>query len=102
MIIYNVTVNIDLSVHDLWLTYMKESHIPDVMKTGCFVDYKISRILSKQEDESGETYAIQYRCKSMSEYNEYTEKHAPTLQKEHSAKFQGKFVAFRTLLEEVI
>ncbi|MGQ3086877.1 DUF4286 family protein, partial [Flavobacterium sp.] len=30
MIIYNVTINIDDSVHDKWLTWMMEKHIPEV------------------------------------------------------------------------
>lgn len=32
MIIYNVTVNIEHNVHDEWLKFMKDEHIPDVMK----------------------------------------------------------------------
>ncbi len=42
MIIYNVTVKIDLDVHDLWLKWMKEEHIPRVMETACFTDCKCS------------------------------------------------------------
>jgi hypothetical protein len=33
--------------------------------------------------------------------NTYQRDHAPRLQKEHSEKYKGKFVAFRTLLEIV-
>lgn len=101
MIIYNVTINIDDSVHEEWLNYMKELHIPDVMRTGCFDDYKMSRILNRQEDETGFSYAIQYRCTSMEKYEVYREKFAPALQQDVHNKFAGKFVAFRTLLEEI-
>ena len=45
MIIYNVTVKIDHSVHQEWLDWMKNNHIQDVIKTGHFVDYKICKIL---------------------------------------------------------
>ena len=38
---------------------------------------------------------------SKKELNEYQKNHAPELQKKHTSKFDGKFVAFRTLLEEV-
>ena len=37
MIVYNVTVNIDKNIVDDWLTWMKEIHIPEVMKTGFFI-----------------------------------------------------------------
>ena len=31
MIVYSVTVNIENEVHDDWLSWMKNKHIPDVM-----------------------------------------------------------------------
>jgi hypothetical protein len=101
MIVYNVTINIDDSVHDNWIEWMKTKHIPDVMATGQFIDYKILHLLSRQEDEIGKTYAIQYRCKSMIEYEKYQNEFAPKLQSDTQALFGGKFSAFRTLLEEI-
>jgi hypothetical protein len=100
MILYNVTVNIDNSVHDEWLEWMKTVHIPDVLSTGLFLENKIFRIKSSQEDE-GHTYSIQYYLNSMNEYEKYQKVFAPKLQAEHSAKFADKFVAFRTLMESV-
>jgi len=97
MIIYNVTVNIDANVQPEWLEWMNQIHIPDVMRTGLFLEAKLSRILA--EEEGGMSYAIQYLCASMELYEQYQIKHAPKLQQEHSAKFAGKFVAFRTLLK---
>jgi hypothetical protein len=99
MIIYNVTVNIDDSVHQDWVKWMKEKHIPDVMATGYFLDYKMCRILVNEE--SGTSYSIQYTCKNMEDLKEYQAKHAPRIQKEHSEKYKDKFVAFRTLLEVI-
>ena len=98
-IIYNVTVNIDHSVHDEWLEWMKTKHIPDVMSTGFFLENKICKILV--DEESGVSYSIQYTCADMSDLQEYQKQHAPRLQKEHSKKYKDKFVAFRTLLEVV-
>lgn len=99
MIIYNVTINVESDIHDEWLHWMKEKHIPDVMNTGKFMEYKICKILTKQEGETGETYAIQYTCKNMQDYEDYQKNFAPQLQAEHSERYKNKFVAFRTLLE---
>ena len=99
MIIYNVTVNVDESVASPWLTYMKETHIPDVMATGCFEKYVFCRLLTQQDDEEGFTYTIQYYCESMEKYDLYQEKYSPALQQEHSSLYGGKFVAFRSLME---
>jgi hypothetical protein len=101
MIIYNVTINVDDDIHDDWLKWMKEKHIPDVMSTGKFIDYKICKVLTRQEDEVGTTYAIQYTCNSINDYELYQKEDAPRLQEEHSIRYKNKFVAFRTLLELV-
>lgn len=99
MILYNVTVNIDKSVEDEWLHWMKEQHIPEVMETGMFVENKIFRLL--QEEPQGSTYSIQYFAKSMEDIQQYQMEYAPGLQKAHTDKYANKFVAFRTLLESV-
>ncbi len=100
MIIYNVTVNIEESVQKEWLAWMKKTHIPEVINTGMFVSAKMSKILV-EEQMGGVTYSIQYSCESKSKLDQYKEKFAPQLQQEHTKKFQGKFVAFRTLLEVI-
>ncbi|MGB0403159.1 MAG: DUF4286 family protein [Salibacteraceae bacterium] len=99
MIVYNVTVKVEHSVHDEWLNWMKETHIPDVMSTKMFHDSKMLKVLVDEED--GITYSIQYRVESWEKLEDYQNNHAPRLQKEHTEKYQGKFVAFRTLLEEL-
>jgi hypothetical protein len=101
MIIYNVTVNLEDDIHLDWLNWMKTVHIPDVMKTGYFIENKMCKVLSTQEDETGHTYAIQYTCACMHDLDEYQAKHSLALQKEHMDRYSGKFVAFRTLLEIV-
>ena len=98
MILYNVTVNVEDSVHGEWLSWMKQTHIPDVMKTGKFTSNKIFRVLG-DDDSGGKTYSIQYTCNSMNEFLEYEHNHAQALRAEHTAKFKDKIVSFRTLLE---
>ena len=49
MIIYNVTVNIDHEVHDAWVAWMKDVHIPDVMATGLFLQSRMLRVLADDE-----------------------------------------------------
>ncbi len=98
MIIYNVTINIDQSVHDEWLTWMRKSHIPDVMRTGMFNESRLLKVLG--DDESGgNTYSVQYTCDNMEKLQQYIDIYAPALRGEHNERFKDKFVAFRTLLE---
>ena len=99
MIIYSITVNIDEDVAEFWLQWMKKKHIPDMLNTGCFINGNIYKILA--ESQGGESYSIQYACNSMDDYTRYEKGYALVLQKEHKEKFNGKFAAFRTLLELV-
>lgn len=99
MFIYNVTINVETSAHDEWLKWMQEVHIPDVMKTGCFVDSRMLKVLNVEDE--GTTYSVQYTFLNMSDMEEYRLKHGPRLQKDALDKFKDKFVAFRTLLEIV-
>jgi hypothetical protein len=100
MIVYNVTVSLaDESIHEEWMHWMKEVHIPEVMQTRLFEDYRILRLL--QEENNGITYAIQYRSKSLEEYYRYQQEFAPALQAKTKEKYGEKLLAFRTLLEEV-
>jgi hypothetical protein len=100
MIVYNVTVSLlDESIHDDWLSWMKEVHIPDVMRCGIFRDFRLLRLLN--EENNGITYAIQYRCDTIDEYNRYRNEFAPGLQAETAKRYADKLVGFRTLLEEI-
>lgn len=101
MLIYNVTVNIENDVREEWLHWMTDVHIPDVMNTGCFDQYKILRLLTEEAENTGTTYAIQYRCPDQLSLSLYIEKYAPALQADHKARYANKFVAFRSILEEV-
>jgi len=100
MIVYNVTVNIEDSVHDEWLSWMKSKHIPDVMKSGCFMENKIFKILG-DEESGGTTYSIQYSCDNMDKFLQYEQKFAPAFRNEFNEKYKDKVVSFRTLLEKV-
>jgi hypothetical protein len=100
MIVYNVTINIDADVHDEWKKWMLEEHIPQVLATGMFVDSRMSRMLLAEE-EGGLTYSIQYTLESMEKMREYEDKYAPALRDAVEKKYEGKFGAFRTMMEVV-
>ena len=101
MILYNVTIRVDEDIAEEWLSWMKTKHIPDVMRTGCFTDYKIMRILQPVQDEDSITYAVQYFCEDQQKLESYWQNDAPALQKEHLEKYSDKALAFRTVMELV-
>ncbi len=98
MILYNVTIKINARTEADWLEWMRSVHIPDVMNTGLFESYKLCRLLHN-DDEGGTSYAIQYFCENMETFQHYQNNQAPTLQAEHTERYKGQYVAFRTLME---
>lgn len=99
MYIYNVTINVDESIHDRWLKWMKDEHIPDMLATKKFTKALMTRVMV-EEEMGGITYSVQYTTESRDMLQRYYQEDAQTLRAQ-SKPFQGKFVAFRTELEIV-
>ncbi len=100
MVLYNVTVGIDAKAELEWLEWMKAKHIPAVMNTGQFIENKIFKVVSEEEEETV-SYSIQYFAISVDHVVKYLNDFAPPLVEEHRTRYQNRHVAFRTLLEEV-
>lgn len=100
MIIYNVTVKVEWQIAEEWLQWMQQTHIPDVLHTGCFEKHQLARILQSDETE-GPTYAIQYYTPFLSKYDYYLQHHAPLFRKQIKDKWGDKYVDFRTLMQVV-
>ena len=99
MYIYNVTINIDESVHDRWLEWMKKEHIPAMLATGKFLRALMTRV-NIEEDMGSTSYSIQYTTDSKDTLRRYYEEDASQLQAQ-SKIFEGKYVSFRTELEVI-
>lgn len=99
MILYNVTVNIDHSCKEEWVSWMNNTHIPEVMATGCFEECRFTRVMAK--DDGGETYSLQYLAPDMDSYVSYQNDHSPALRADFDKRYAGKYASFRTILEVV-
>jgi hypothetical protein len=99
MYIYNVTINIDETVHEPWVRWMRDEHIPDMLATGKFLGALMTRVMV-EEEMGGITYSIQYRTDSKETLDRYYLEDAESLRAQSKA-FEGKFVAFRTELQVV-
>ena len=100
MYIYNVTTNVDASIHQEWLKWMKEKHIPNMLSLGKFTNAKMIQVMV-EEEMGGTTYAIQYTTDSKETLQRYYNEDAPRLREEGSRIFGDKMLAFRTELELV-
>jgi len=99
MIIFNDTVIVEEAIHQKWLKWIKEVHIPAVMETGHFKSYQILNVIDSPNE--GVTYCIQYRAEGLSDFNQFYNKHLHRLQEAHNAEFENQFVIFNTLMQTV-
>jgi hypothetical protein len=100
MIIYNVTIKVLPEINERWLQWMKEEHIPEIMATGLFHDYRICRLL-EQDDQEGPTYTVQYFTDTLENYQTYLQEYAPLLRQKSFDRFGDQFLAFRTVMQVV-
>ena len=98
MYIYNVTVNVEESIHEAWLSWMKNKHIQEVLNTQKFQSARLVKVLV-EEDMGGTTYSVQYFTDSREKLDAYYLEDAPRLREEGRRLFGDKMLAFRTELE---
>lgn len=98
MIIYNVTINLQEEIHDQWLLWMNDVHMPEVMATGKFLSAKLVRVHIDQPME-GLTFAAQYVARDKATLEKYYTEDAPRLRQEGLKLWGDQALYFRTELE---
>ncbi|MEO0469102.1 MAG: DUF4286 family protein [Bacteroidota bacterium] len=101
MIIYSVTVSVEDVILTDWLDWMRNVHIPDVMKTGHFAGWQMRELIDPPPQDRTKTYNIQYEMPDMDAYLTYQRHHAKALQADHKKRYGERAVAFRSLLKDV-
>lgn len=100
MFIYNVTVQVERSIADAWLSWLQQEHIPELLQTGCFVKHQVVKLVDAEETESV-TYAIQYYAESETELNKYLNEHASVFRQRGFDRWGNSYIAFRTIMEVI-
>lgn len=95
--LYNVTVSVDPSIESDWVQWMQNVHIPAVLQTKCFIKCVLSKVHGNEVGEC--TFSVLYWAVSKADFDQYIAVHAPALQREHTTRYEGKFVAFRTTMD---
>jgi hypothetical protein len=100
MLIYNVTSQISWEIQEAWLQWMKTTHIPEVIGSGCFTHHRLVRVLEIDETE-GPTYAVQYFTDTTEQYQRYMKEYAAKLRAEAIKAWGKAFISYRSLMEVV-
>ena len=100
MLVYNITIKIVPAIEKEWKYWQQQEHIPEIMATGFFTEYKFYKLL-EQDNDDGITYIVQYFSESHDLYNRYIKESAPVFRQKALDKWGEKFIAFRTVLQVV-
>lgn len=100
MIVYNSTVKVEPGIDKEWIDWQKNVHIPEVMATGLFDDYKFFRLLD-QDAAEGNTYVIQYISSSIDHYRKFMQEFAALLNEKAFTRWRDQFISFHTVMEIV-
>jgi len=99
MIIFNDTIIVDEAIHEKWLKWIQDVHIPAVMATGYFESYQILNVIDSPN--SGITYCLQYNAETMEKFNQFYSNHFHQLHAAHNQLFENHFVIFNSLMQTV-
>jgi hypothetical protein len=98
--LYNITTLVAHPIASDWLNWMKTHHIPQIMATGCFLEYRLLK-LREQDETEGLTYSLQLLADKRENYDKYLEQFAPALREDARQHWADNALSFRTLMEFV-
>lgn len=99
-VVYCVTVSINRELVEDWLNWMRQVHIRDVLKTGCFTSHRLLE-LQTEDTQPQVQFLIQYDCESKEVLTEYWREHASAIQAEHTRRYGGQFHARRDVFRVI-
>jgi hypothetical protein len=95
-VLYCVSVEVDGEIRDDWLAWMRDVHVPDVLREPGFQRAVIHRDAA---DEA--RFAIHYEVSGRDALDRYFSGAALRLRSEHEARYGGRARATRQVLETV-
>lgn len=94
MIIYEVTTEVTPAGIPAYERYMRDTHIPDVLATGCFVSATIARSIPGR-------YRISYSARNMDVLDRYLSTHAPQLRDDFASHLGSSVQVTREVWSEL-
>lgn len=98
MIVYNITSKVSIGIEKAWLQWQRDVHIPEIMQTRLFTEFKIYHLL-EQDDSEGSTYTIQYTANSLEDYENYINLFANNMRQKAFTAWGNQFISFRSVME---
>lgn len=99
MHVHNISFQLNPSIVDLWLDWMKTDFIPGIKETACFSDDKLYQI--EVPDDQYPTYTLQLFALSKKHISEYQSQFADTFILQLHNKWGDQCLYFTTNMQIV-
>lgn len=97
MIIYAVTSEVEAPAAAEWLAWMRETHVPEVLATGCFTRCRIAELEEPASPAGYVTFVFEYEAPTAELLARYREQFAPALRQSATARYGAVVRATRTV-----
>lgn len=86
MFVYTVKLFINKEQKSDFINYLHLKHLPDVVNTGCFLDYSLEVDVEKNE------LLARYKCQSQEIFDRYTKEFADEMRNDVIVKFPNAII----------
>lgn len=100
MIIYNITIQVEWSVHEEWKSWFKGEYLARILGTGLFSRHQFVKLLEVDE-AYGPTYAVQLFAETASNADIYRNTYQEDMEKSASDKWGESVCSFHSIMEVI-
>ena len=105
MIVYNTTYHVDEADEQLFLNWIHQYLIPEVLKEGTLHNPRVLKVLGHHQDDGDDghsvSYAVQLEADDTAALHRWYQKQGVALNKELLLVFRQRVLGFPTLMEVV-
>lgn len=98
MLIFNTTYLVSDKIHEVWLKWVREKHIPSLIQSGFFTSPQLAKVLSAEEQD-GTSYSVQYKVENILALENWHLQSAKEFELEVQQLFGADVIFFATVLE---
>ena len=98
MNIFNITYLVSDKVHEEWLEWIREEHIPFMLSSDYFTQPQVARVITSAKEE-GTSFSVQFHVQDMHTLKLWNKEYSLLFKENCSQKFGEDVLFFTTVLE---
>ena len=101
MFIFNTTFLVSDSVHGAWIKWVRENHIPFVLKSELLTQPQVTKILSAEEQD-GTSFSVQFHAADATALETWRMQYENECQMNCFKTFGAEVLSFSTVMEVIL